>query len=179
MPAEIIRLQRRCREQFVFAQLIADSFAQNLSTRFLFANVRDDVMAVTKREQQPFMYGSLSSERIYFRLPDGTTPSEASKPIAVPKAAAKSAPIAVAKPTEAPKPAVVPTPAAITPATTSIVFPSVVSPEYSAEGAGKARMHTSVDQYNANKATNANGGLLWIQLGGGYYSECNRRLKGG
>jgi hypothetical protein len=29
-----------------------------------------------------------------------------------------------------------------------------------------------------NKATNANGGLKWIQKGGGYYSECNKQLKG-
>jgi hypothetical protein len=37
---------------------------------------------------------------------------------------------------------------------------------------------TCLDQYNANKATNANGGLKWIQKGGGYYSECNKQLKG-
>ncbi len=30
----------------------------------------------------------------------------------------------------------------------------------------------------ANKAGNANGGLKWIQKGGGYYSECNKHLKG-
>ena len=58
------------------------------------------------------------------------------------------------------------------------VFPSAVAPKYSAESAGKARMHTCLDQYNANKATNANGGLKWIQKGGGYYSECNKQLKG-
>ena len=50
--------------------------------------------------------------------------------------------------------------------------------KYSKETAGKARMHTCVDQYNANKATNANGGLKWIQKGGGYYSECTKKLKG-
>jgi hypothetical protein len=44
--------------------------------------------------------------------------------------------------------------------------------------AGKQRFKTCDDQYNANKATNANGGLKWIQKGGGYYSECNKRLKG-
>ena len=43
---------------------------------------------------------------------------------------------------------------------------------------GKARMHTCLDQYNANKATNANGGMKWIQKGGGYYSECTKKLKG-
>ena len=60
----------------------------------------------------------------------------------------------------------------------SAVFPTAVSPKYSNESAGKARMHTCLDQYNANKANNANGGLVWIKKGGGYYSECNRHLKG-
>jgi hypothetical protein len=58
------------------------------------------------------------------------------------------------------------------------VFPTAVSPKYSKESAGKARMHTCLDQYHANKANNANGGLKWIVKGGGYYSECNKRLKG-
>ncbi len=63
-------------------------------------------------------------------------------------------------------------------ATGNAIFPTAVNPKYSQESAGKARMHTCVDQYHANKATNANGGLKWIQKGGGYYSECNKRLKG-
>jgi len=58
------------------------------------------------------------------------------------------------------------------------IFPMAVDPKYAKESAGKARMHTCVDQYNANKTTNANGGLKWIQKGGGYYSECNKKLKG-
>jgi hypothetical protein len=58
------------------------------------------------------------------------------------------------------------------------VFPRAVSPKYSSESAGKAREHTCLDQYHANKDTNGNGGLKWIQKGGGYYSECNKRLKG-
>jgi len=58
------------------------------------------------------------------------------------------------------------------------VFPSKVDPKYSKETDSKARMHTCVDQYNANKASNANGGLKWIQKGGGYYSECSKKLKG-
>ena len=58
------------------------------------------------------------------------------------------------------------------------VYPNAVDPKYSKETAGKARMHTCVDQYNANKATNANGGMKWIQKGGGYYSECTKKLKG-
>lgn len=58
------------------------------------------------------------------------------------------------------------------------VYPNAVDPKYSKEKASRARMHTCVDQYNANKATNANGGLKWIQKGGGYYSECTKKLKG-
>ncbi len=58
------------------------------------------------------------------------------------------------------------------------VFPSSVSSKYSSESAGKARMHTCLDQYNANKAGNGNAGLHWIQKGGGYYSQCNAKLKG-
>jgi len=57
-------------------------------------------------------------------------------------------------------------------------FPSAISPKYSNESAGKARMHTCLDQYNANKASDRNAGLKWIEKGGGYYSECNKRLKG-
>ena len=62
--------------------------------------------------------------------------------------------------------------------TGNAVFPSAVDPKYAKESAGKARMHTCVDQYNANKAGSGNGGLKWIEKGGGYYSECNKRLKG-
>jgi hypothetical protein len=58
------------------------------------------------------------------------------------------------------------------------VFPTAVSPKYSKETAGRARMHTCLDQYHENKANNSNGGLNWIQKGGGYYSECTKRLKG-
>ncbi len=79
-------------------------------------------------------------------------------------------PAKTAKPTAAPTTA----PAA----TGNAIFPNAVSSKYSTESAGKARMHTCLDQYNANKANNANGGLKWIEKGGGYYSECNRRLKG-
>ena len=39
-------------------------------------------------------------------------------------------------------------------------------------------MHTCLAQYKTNKAANANGRLQWIQKGGGYYSECNKKLKG-
>jgi hypothetical protein len=88
-------------------------------------------------------------------------------PAAAPAAAPAPAPKEVAKKPEA-APAL---------PVGNAVFPSAVDPKYANESAGKARMHTCVDQYRANKETNANGGLKWIQKGGGYYSECNKRLK--
>jgi hypothetical protein len=58
------------------------------------------------------------------------------------------------------------------------VFPSAVDAKYSNERPGRARRKTCLDQYKANKATNANGGLRWLQRGGGYYSQCVKKLKG-
>ncbi len=58
------------------------------------------------------------------------------------------------------------------------VYPSKVDPKYASEKPAKQRMKTCVDQYNANKASGGNGDLKWIQKGGGYFSECNKRLKG-
>ncbi|QUS41766.1 hypothetical protein RPMA_25125 [Tardiphaga alba] len=92
--------------------------------------------------------------------------------------AATAAPAAAdAKPAAAPKTAAAPAAVPATPAGPA-TFPTAVDPKYAKETAGKARMHTCVDQYNANKAGNANGGMKWIQKGGGYYSECTKRLKG-
>jgi len=50
--------------------------------------------------------------------------------------------------------------------------------KYSSESAGKARMHTCLDQYRINKANGRNGGLKWIEKGDGCYRECNKCLKG-
>jgi hypothetical protein len=94
-----------------------------------------------------------------------------------------------AAPAAAPAPAPAPAPAAPKEAKTApaaaptlpsgpAVFPNAVDPKYAKETAGKQRFHTCVDQYNANKATNGNGGLKWIEKGGGYYSECTKHLKG-
>src|SRR5690606_29237654 len=59
-----------------------------------------------------------------------------------------------------------------------VKFPTAVSAKFSSESAGKARMHTCLEQYHALKDANALGGLKWVQKGGGYYSLCNARLKG-
>lgn len=93
--------------------------------------------------------------------------------------AADAAPAADAKPADEAKKTETPAPAAKAAATGTggAVFPKAVDAKYAKESAGKARMHTCRDQYQANKATNGNGGLKWIQKGGGYYSECNKALK--
>ena len=88
---------------------------------------------------------------------------------------ASAAPAAAAKPAAPATTGALPTKQSVAPSNAR--FPSAVSPKYSSESAGKARMHTCLDQYNANKASNGNGGMTWIQKGGGYYSECNKRLK--
>jgi hypothetical protein len=94
--------------------------------------------------------------------------SDAAAPAAAPASSTASAPAA------APAPA----PSAAPVSVGNAVFPSAVSSKYSSDSAGKGRMLTCLDQYRANKAGNGNGGLKWIQKGGGYYSECNKRLKG-
>ena len=90
-----------------------------------------------------------------------------------------AAPAAAPAPAPAPKEAKKEAAPAAAPAAPSgpAVFPNAVDPKYAKETAGKGRMHTCVDQYNANKTTNGNGGMKWIEKGGGYYSECNKKLK--
>jgi hypothetical protein len=114
----------------------------------------------------------------------GATP--AAPPAAAPGTAAAPPPASAPPPAAAPHTASPgPAPHTAAPAAPTApaapgqaVFPTAVSPKYANETAGKARMHTCLDQYHANKATGGNGGLNWIQRGGGYYSECNKRLKG-
>jgi hypothetical protein len=102
----------------------------------------------------------------------GAGAAAATTPAAAPAAAAAAAPAATAA---RPAPRTATAPAA---PVGNAIFPSAVSPKYANESAGKAREHTCLDQSQANKATNTNGGLKWIMKGGGYYSECNKRLKG-
>ena len=91
-------------------------------------------------------------------------PSAAAAPAAEPKEAAKK---------ESKKEAAAPA-APAGPA----VFPNAIDTKYAKDKPAKQRMQTCLDQYNANKASNGNGGMKWIQKGGGYYSECNKKLKG-
>src|SRR5262249_50738322 len=97
--------------------------------------------------------------------PDAAPAQSTAPPAAAPKSAAPAPGAKAARaPTSAPP--------------GNAVFPKAVDPKYSKESPGKARLHTCLDQYNVNKGNNANGGLKWIQKGGGYYSECNKQLKG-
>lgn len=57
------------------------------------------------------------------------------------------------------------------------VFPAKIPAEFAALPAGRARMKACVAQYNANKENGGNAGLKWIQKGGGYWPQCNARLK--
>jgi hypothetical protein len=101
-----------------------------------------------------------------------TPPAAQSTPATPATPADPAAPVNPLKPTgQAAKPA---SPA---PSAADAVFPSQISSKYASEPISKARMHTCLDQYKANQSAKANGGLSWIMKGGGYYSECNKRLK--
>ncbi|MBV9569405.1 MAG: hypothetical protein JO172_14840 [Hyphomicrobiales bacterium] len=80
-------------------------------------------------------------------------------------AAATAAPAAAGAPTK-------------TAAAGTVAFPSAISPKFSNEKPGQQRRHTCSEQYQANKANGGNGDLKWIQKGGGYWSQCNKHLKG-
>ena len=61
---------------------------------------------------------------------------------------------------------------------TTAVFPTVIAAKYAGEkDLDKALTKTCADQFTANKTSNGNGGLKWIEKDGGYYGECVSRLK--
>jgi hypothetical protein len=141
-----------------FAALVATSPAQALSTQ-----------ECSAKYQAAKSAGTLNGQKWNdFRKAECAADAT---PAAAPAAAPAPAPVVEAKPKKPEAAPAMPAPMG------SAVFPSAIAPKYAQESAGKARMHTCVDQYNANKATNGNGGLKWIQKGGGYYSECNKKLK--
>ena len=114
------------------------------------------------------------------------TPAAAAAPAAAPAPAAVVPPVvaapvapAVVKPPVVAAPAKPVAPVAVpAPVAGAAVFPNAIDAKYSTLKAGKQRESTCLDQYKANKATGGNGGLNWIQKGGGYYSQCNKLLKG-
>jgi K+-transporting ATPase ATPase C chain len=106
-------------------------------------------------------------------------PPPAAETPAAPVSAAPAAPAAETAPPPVPETAAPPgatapaAPTAAAAAPGAVVFPSAISPRYSGEKSGDARRKTCLDQYHANAATNANGGLKWAD----YWSECKKRLK--
>ncbi|GBR71180.1 hypothetical protein [Gluconobacter kanchanaburiensis] len=105
-----------------------------------------------------------------------TTTPAATAPAAAP---ATTAPVSAAPADSSPAGTKAPiAPKASTASSGNVVFPTTISPEFSKLSAGRARQKTCVAQYNANKANGGNGSLKWIQKGGGYWSQCNARLKG-
>src|SRR6266404_2608740 len=150
-----------------FAALAATSSAQALTTQ-----------ECSAKYQAAKAAGTLGGQKWNdFRKAQCAADAAAAPAAAAPAGAPAAAPAAPKAAEAKPKKEATPAAAPAAPAGPA-VFPTAVDPKYSKETAGKARMHTCVDQYNANKASNANGGLKWIQKGGGYYSECTKKLKG-
>jgi hypothetical protein len=146
-----------------FAALMAASPAQALSMSECSAKYQSAKSAGTLNGQKWNDFRKTECAADAAAAPAPAPAAAPAPPPAAPKAEAKPAPAPAAAP-------MMPV--------GNAVFPSAIDPKYAKESAGKGRMHTCVDQYNANKATNGNGGLKWIQKGGGYYSECNKKLKG-
>ena len=150
-----------------FAALVATAPAQALTTQ-----------ECSAKYQAAKSAGTLNGQKWNdFRKAQCGADATAAPPAATPASAPAAAPAAPAAPKEAKKEAA-PAPAPMAAPVGNAVFPTAVDAKYSKETAGKARMHTCLDQYKANKAANGNGGLKWIEKGGGYYSECNTKLKG-
>jgi uncharacterized caspase-like protein len=145
------------------------------------------VKRATGGAQQPWFSTSPLSGTFYFASAPNVQQSTGSPTVApappaqprittAPQISVK--PNATNAPSKRPPPQAAPSP--VTSGTANgdaLILPKAISPEYSTDDPGRARMHTCVDQYNANKVTNSNGGLKWIEKGGGYYSVCNQHLK--
>jgi hypothetical protein len=111
--------------------------------------------------------------------------AEAPAPAAPPVEAVTAAPppVPVVPPEPAPAaapvaPVAVPSAKEASPAPGQPVFPTAIAPAYAKDKPAAARKKTCQDQYNANKATDSNGGLKWTQKGGGYLPKCLEHLKG-
>jgi hypothetical protein len=107
--------------------------------------------------------------------PDAKTPAPSDDAAPAPQPVVTPPVVNPLKETQASTPV---TPAVPAAPSTPIVFPSAISPAHAGEKPIKARLKTCFDQFKANEATNSNGGLKWVQKGGGYLSECKKHLKG-
>jgi hypothetical protein len=75
-----------------------------------------------------------------------------------------------------PKPVVDPQPG--TKAVGAPVYPTAVASKFADLKPAQARQKTCSEQYQTNKGTGGNAGLNWLEKGGGYWSQCNKKLKG-
>jgi len=107
--------------------------------------------------------------------PDAETPAPSDDAAPAPQPVVTPPVVNPLKETQASAPV---TPAVPAAPSSMVVFPSAISPAHAGEKPIKARLKTCFDQYKANEATNSNGGLKWVQKGGGYLSECKKHLKG-
>ena len=105
-------------------------------------------------------------------MPDAATTTAPNPMAPSPTKTAAPAPAAKPAPTTASA-----KPAPMQSAAGSASYPRAIDPKYASESAGKGRMHTCLDSYNAAKAAGTLGGMKWIEKGGGYYSACNKGLK--
>ncbi len=95
-------------------------------------------------------------------------------PASAPAVAPASAPAPAGKPNS--KPAIdLPASAKVAGAP---IFPPAVSAKFAELRPAQARQKTCSEQYQANKTTGGNAGLNWLEKGGGYWSQCNKKLKG-
>ena len=78
---------------------------------------------------------------------------------------------------EVAKPAVAGAETPAGPTAQAAFLPETIDPKYAAEKPSRARLHTCADAYRAAKKAGTLNGLRWIERGGGYYSQCSRKLK--
>jgi hypothetical protein len=91
---------------------------------------------------------------------------------------AANAPTPAAAPAPSPAAKASPVPVKDQKAATAPVFPAAVPAKFADLRPSKGRQKACSEQYQANKATGGNAGLRWLEKGGGYWSLCNKSLKG-
>lgn len=93
-------------------------------------------------------------------------------PEPAPEPESSAPPVAAAPPVNPPAKQLPASPTVAGPA--PVIFPSGISPAYAREKPAAALLKTCSDQFRANAAANANGGLKWQA----YLKACKKRLKG-
>ena len=147
---------------FVFAVLMAGSGVSALA--------QDNVMKICGDKWRVAKESSATSGQTWMQFLAKCRTETA----AIVAPAASSKPVASIAETPAPaseKPAVATAPGK------PAVYPGAIASKFASEKPYRARQKTCSEQYQANKARGDNGGQRWLEKGGGYWSECNKRLK--